>query len=375
MQYNFKGSYDSTQNYVVKDVVSYQPTVNDPVKYYMCLSPIYNTNPQLPTVGADNMYWGIINTLSNFPQTVDSFIYRVDIQGNDKVDIARINELTLKTGLTSSEQDELNGLIAKHRNKLFLADDLNAIQDSLSNLQMFFKDKVEAYISSSILNIQIARDNALSALDTKKASLDLYLDSTTAGALRTDIGVMSNLKTTDKSSLVNAVNSAMDSSVGVATDFSMRYGLGTAFNDGKGLVISDVNNATTAGNYYINPNTLNAPTTNAGSLWSSGGTSYLSQTFLDFTTGDMYFRVKYSGVWQAWNKTASQGWIKSFGFAGNGANAPSNLNAITATGVYIVGNTETNRPTDFGTLFHMQRNSDATQLFISTGSFWDITFI
>lgn len=203
MQFNYKGAYSSSTNYVVSDVVSYQPTVNDSVKYYYCLA--VNIG-QTPIVGGDSSYWGVISALSNFPNSIDNFTYRSNIQGNDKVDIARINTLTLQTTLSSSEQDELNNLIAKHRNKLFLADDLNAIQDSLTNMQMFFNDKIISYINSSITSINTATTNGLGQLDTKLASINTYLDSTTAGALRTDLGVMADLTTTDQSSLVKALN-------------------------------------------------------------------------------------------------------------------------------------------------------------------------
>jgi hypothetical protein len=207
MEYNFRGQYDATQSYAIKDVVSFQSTLPATyVKYYMCLIPNDSSNPASPDPYSDNASWGEINSLSNFPNSVDSFLYRTNIQGNDKVDIARINELTLKTSLTTTEQDELTYLTSKHRNKLFQADDLNAIQDSLSNLQIFFKDKVDAKLNSNISSIQTVKDSALVALDNKKNSIDLYLDSTTAGALRTDLGVMSDLTTTNKTSLVKAVN-------------------------------------------------------------------------------------------------------------------------------------------------------------------------
>lgn len=58
-------------------------------------------------------------------------------------------------------------------------------------------------------------------------------------------------------------------------------------------------------------------------------------------------------------------WVKSFGLGTNARSAPSDLNTITETGFYIVG-TETNRPADFGTLLHIKRNNDATQLFVGT---------
>lgn len=191
MQYNFRGIYDSTQSYAVSDVVSY--IISGTTRYYYCLSPNSSTSPQQPTT-IDSTYWAILNTLSNFPNSVDSFIYRASIQGQDKADIDRINQLTLQTSLTSAEQTELSNLISKQRNKLFLADDLNAIQDSLSNLQIFFKDKIVPY---------------LGGMD--------------AGALRNDIGDLTTLTTADKTSLVNAVNENNQTISNHLLDYAHQY--------------------------------------------------------------------------------------------------------------------------------------------------------
>lgn len=206
MQFNFRGIYDGTITYAVKDVVSYKPTTNDPIKFYMCLQPNSSVSAKVPNPSGDNEYWGMITTLSNFPTSIDNFITRVNIQANDKTDISRITELTLKTTLTTSEQDELTALISKHRNKLLLPEDLNGIQDSITNLQLFFKSGVESYINSSITSIQSAKDAALISIEAKKNNVITYLDGTTAGQLRNDIGDLTELTTTDKTSLTKALN-------------------------------------------------------------------------------------------------------------------------------------------------------------------------
>lgn len=144
MQYNYRGIYDISTHYEVKDVVSYRPTENDTVKYYFCLTA--NTG-QLPTHGIDNQYWGIVNALSNFPNAVDTFTNRTPIQASDKPNLARFQELSLKSSLSPSEQDELNTLTQTLRNKLILSDDFNALQDSISNMQMFLNDSVIGYIN------------------------------------------------------------------------------------------------------------------------------------------------------------------------------------------------------------------------------------
>lgn len=217
MDYNFRGKYDATQNYSKKDIVSYQPTTSDPIKYYFCLTNIVNTSPQTPLSSGDSSYWGTMNTLSNFPNTVDSFTPRTNISASDKIDINRIRDLNLQTSLTTSEQTELTNLINKQRNKLILADDFNALQQSISNLQMFFQQNVQGYIDTMQSNvattvnngttaIQTAKDDALSAIEAKKENIITYMDSTTAGSIRNDLGIITDLTTIDKTSLVNAVN-------------------------------------------------------------------------------------------------------------------------------------------------------------------------
>lgn len=276
MQYNFKGAYDSLKNYAVSDVVSY--AVSGITRYYYCLSSNDPTNQQTPQ-SVDSSYWGIISALSNFPTTVDAFQYRVNITGNDKVDIARINELMLKTNIGSDEQTELNNLLIKHRNKLFLADDLNTIQDSISNLQMFFKTNVEGYITQKqqeMLNsanqyqtdINNTKDTAITTMESKKNSFISYMDSTTEGAIRRDMGDLSGLSTNDKTSLVLALNE-INSSVSVVNDVATKAKeivlKGTsAFNSNTGVVINHTIGNT--GYYPIITPTQN-PNGYLGEIW------------------------------------------------------------------------------------------------------------
>lgn len=206
MQFNFKGKYDPTQSYYKKDVVSYQLTPNDTVRFYFCLTDHTSSTPQTPSPSGDTNYWGFINTLSNFPNSVDTFMYRTSVQAQDKPEIDRLNELFLKSNLTSTEADELNTLTVKYRNKYFTAEDANAIQQSITNMQMFFKNNVEGYISSMVTQVDSAKDQALIAIEQKKNGVIEYLDGTEAGEMRNDIGVMADLITTDKESLVRAIN-------------------------------------------------------------------------------------------------------------------------------------------------------------------------
>lgn len=206
MDFNFRGKYDSTKSYAKKDVVSYQANSNDQVRFYMCLTNIEPTSPQSPTSGIDNTYWGVLSTQSNFPNSVDTFLYRNPIQANDMADINRIKALKEQSVLSPAEQTELTNLLNKHRDKFFLAEDANALQQSLTNMQMFYKDNVEAKLNDNVSTINQTKDSALVAIENKKNSVIEYMDGTTAGALRNDIGVMGDLATADKRSLVGAVN-------------------------------------------------------------------------------------------------------------------------------------------------------------------------
>ena len=188
--------------------------------------------------------------LSVFPSQIDTFIAHFDAIASDIPYLKRIEELRMKENKTPAEQTELTDLITAYRDKLFLAQDLNKLQDAIVNLETFFTANVEDHIqekqkefqtyidnkTNEILSqqntaintinttkadavnkvnltvtnaetsIQNTKDSALIAIEQKKENILTYMDSTTAGQIRNDIGVMGELTTNDKSSLVAAVN-------------------------------------------------------------------------------------------------------------------------------------------------------------------------
>lgn len=119
--------------------------------------------------------------LSNFPNEIDSFLKHYDLSATDIQDYLEYQQLKLKINRTPQEDDRMNTLLLNLRDKIFTADDLNKLQDAIVNLQTFFLHEVQSFVIETI-------------------------DGTTAGALRADIGTMSDLKTVNKSSLVEAVN-------------------------------------------------------------------------------------------------------------------------------------------------------------------------
>lgn len=189
--------------------------------------------------------------LSVFPNGgIDQFLKHYDALASDIPFLKRIRELQYKENKTPSENNELTNLISQYRDKLFLANDLNHLQDAIMNLQSFFLSSVDGYIlnkqsefnayvndkkneiaseqtatidtinatktdavnsisatkTTAENNIQSTKDAALISIEQKKENILNYMDSTTAGQIRNDIGIKNELATTDKSSLVAAIN-------------------------------------------------------------------------------------------------------------------------------------------------------------------------
>lgn len=208
MQYNFRGKYNNTTSYVKKDVVSYQPTPNDPIKYYFCLT---DNIGQLPNPNGDTQYWAIINTLSNFPNSVDTFLNRTNIQASDKPKLLRFQELSLKSVLSTSEQNELSTLTQELRNKLILPEDFNLLQQSISNLQMFFKDNVEAYINQK-------QTEFTSYVEQKKTDVTDYVNLKKS-EIETTATKSINEMTSKKDYFINYVNTKEDEVRALVQDF------------------------------------------------------------------------------------------------------------------------------------------------------------
>jgi hypothetical protein len=136
---------------------------------------------------------------STFLEIVDVFDEFMDLLPSELVEAKRLKELKYKTSRTATEDAELNTLLTKYKNKILTAEIINKVQDALSNLENFYKNDVENVINES-------KTEALAAIDVKLQNINTYLDSTTAGALRTDLGVLGDLLTEAKSSLVSAIN-------------------------------------------------------------------------------------------------------------------------------------------------------------------------
>ena len=86
--------------------------------------------------------------LSNFPESVDSFLRHDDINTSDTANLNTLLELKKSQSLTSSQYDVMQSLLTTLRNKLWLAEDFNKIQDTIINLQTFFISTVRSYVAT-----------------------------------------------------------------------------------------------------------------------------------------------------------------------------------------------------------------------------------
>jgi hypothetical protein len=113
---------------------------------------------------------------SVFPTGIDQFTQHFEIQASDIANIERYQSLLKKQNRTASEEDELINLKTLLVDKIISSEDFNKLQDCITNLEEYFLNDVVEYLNT----------------------LDV-------GALRSDIGLNTNLTTTAKV-LVEAIN-------------------------------------------------------------------------------------------------------------------------------------------------------------------------
>lgn len=110
--------------------------------------------------------------LSVFPNQIDTFIRHSDVGSADLGNVQRYQELITKDSLTSAESEEMTRLMSTLRGKIWTAEDLNKIQDCMTNLETFFKYQSETYIDdlfkqydARVLQMQIDINNKINEAD------------------------------------------------------------------------------------------------------------------------------------------------------------------------------------------------------------------
>lgn len=136
---------------------------------------------------------------SSFPQQIDQILELFDLPASQKANAQRYQHLKTKETLSSLEQTELNNLTVLLQDYIIDPWKFNLFGDIVVNMQKFFKEGVEPFVDT-------LKTNALNEIENKKGEIIDYMDSTQAGAIRNDIGIINNLTTTNKTNLVNAIN-------------------------------------------------------------------------------------------------------------------------------------------------------------------------
>ena len=143
---------------------------------------------------------------SVFPEGgYDIFKEKYDISPDKEVLVDEYYALWKKTDRTTLEDNRLNELEVELEPYLYTAENINQYQDAMSNVQKFFVENTHDYVLEKQEEIDTQKDNALIAIENKKQNVLDYMDGTTAGVLRNDIGDMLD-STIEGRSLVDKTN-------------------------------------------------------------------------------------------------------------------------------------------------------------------------
>lgn len=86
-------------------------------------------------------------TRSTFPQQIDSFVELYDLPPSLATKAKRYQELKMKPTLNATEQNELNTLTNELGDYIITPETWNKMADSIVNVETFFKDEVDGYIT------------------------------------------------------------------------------------------------------------------------------------------------------------------------------------------------------------------------------------
>lgn len=152
---------------------------------------------------------------------IDEFPELYDLTPEKLADAERFKTLSLKPNKTSSEINEMSTLAQGLKDYRLSAELMNYVYDCLRNMEQKIKDEiniVDDAVSAGVTSINTTKDNALISIEQKKNNVIEYLSGTDAGSIRTSIGVLSELDTTDKSSLTAAINEVNQKASNVASE-------------------------------------------------------------------------------------------------------------------------------------------------------------
>ena len=154
---------------------------------------------------------------SVFPEGgYDTFIELYDLPPSYEPLVLEFAQLRANQNKTPEEEARFNELTTMLQNYILDTEKWNKFCDAVTGLQKFFLENTQGYIDglktetrqtvdNGKVEINTTKDNALVAIENKKDNIIAYMDETTAGAIRNDIGVMGD-STIEGRSLVDKTN-------------------------------------------------------------------------------------------------------------------------------------------------------------------------
>lgn len=150
---------------------------------------------------------------SEFPDKMDNLLELFNLPASLKPNAKRYKQLLTKETLSTMEKSEFNDLKVLLQDYLIDVQKFNLFGDILINIQKFFKEGVEPFVNE-------LKNNATKEIQDRKDEVIDYMDSTTAGAIRSDIGIVKELNTENKDSLVGAVNEVNEKQKNATTELN-----------------------------------------------------------------------------------------------------------------------------------------------------------
>lgn len=117
---------------------------------------------------------------SNFPETYDVFVEKLDLPASKLPLIEEYHTLYTKEVKTDEEKARLNVLMKDLENHLYTPEHMNHFQDAMTNVQKFFKDETQGHVNElqneTIRQMNITTTAAKEVINDTKASAITHID-------------------------------------------------------------------------------------------------------------------------------------------------------------------------------------------------------
>lgn len=117
---------------------------------------------------------------SNFPETYDVFVEKLDLPASKLPLIEEYHTLYTKEVKTDEEKVRLNVLMKDLESHLYTPEHINHFQDAMTNVQKFFVENTSVYVQrlqdETTAHMDSVKLDATTHVDNKKAEIDTYTD-------------------------------------------------------------------------------------------------------------------------------------------------------------------------------------------------------